>query len=88
MVDYDKLQETLERIVLHFEKTAPTVSNWANDLYIRLAEDIDSVRLVEIRLAGRIYSREEGLMQPSEAANQVFKLMHRLGQDTTGQAGF
>lgn len=90
MIDFDKLQLTLEKIVEHYSRhcPAPTVANWANDLYIRVSEDIDSIRMVEIMLAGRLWNEKEGFTQANEAANQVFKLKHRLGQDTTGDFGF
>jgi hypothetical protein len=88
MIDFDMLQATLEKVVGAYEKTAPTVSDWANDLFIRISEDMDSIRLVEIMMAGRIYNEREGFMGPHEAANQVFKLMHRMGQDTKGHFGF
>lgn len=88
MIDFDMLQATLEKIVGHYEKTAPTVSDWANDLFIRISDDMDSIRMVEIMMAGRIWNEKEGFMDGSNAANQVFKLMHRMGQDTTGHFGF
>ena len=89
MIDFDAIQAGLEKIVSGFEKSAPTVSDWANDLYIRVSEDFDSIRLVEIRAAEMIV-KEWGFYQgsPSLAANMIYKLMHRLGQDTTGHAGF
>jgi hypothetical protein len=90
IIDFDNLQSTLEKIVHYYDRVspAPTVSNWANDLYIRVSEDIDSIRMVEIMMADRLYSERDGMMNPSEAANQVFKLMNRLGQDTTGHCGY
>lgn len=85
MIDFDKLQTTLTAIVNDYEKTAPTVSDWANDLYVRLTDDVDSIRLVEIMAADDIHASK---MHPSYAANKVYKLMNRLGQDTTGHTGF
>lgn len=89
MIDFDAIQAGLEKIVNHFEKSAPTVSNWANDLFIKVSEDFDAIRLVEIRTAERIISDCMGSLNGSSyAANMVYKLKNRLGQDTTGDFGF
>lgn len=87
MIDVDAITTALEAIVGAYEKSAPTVSEWANDLYIRVNERPEEVRLVEILMVRRIRSGMTW-MDPSSAANQVYKLMNRLGQDTRGHFGF
>ena len=85
MLDFGQIKKGLERVVADFEKTAPTVSRWADDLYVRVNERPGDVRLNELVLASILATGEIG---PNLAANYVYKLMHRLGQDTTGHAGF
>jgi len=87
MIDLEAIQAFLARVVAHYEKTAPTVSRWADDLYTRLNEDSYSVRLVEVMQAQALL--EEGRWERADfAANRVYKLMNALGQDTTGHAGY
>lgn len=71
----------------HYEKSAPTVCEYVNDLYSRINERAEEVRLSELFFVGRLL--EEGQwMQPNYAANQVYHLMSRLGMNVTGHAGF
>ena len=81
------IQEQLTAVADHYDKTAPTVTEWANDLYIRINESPETVRLPELTMLSRF--AEEGIwLQPNYAANQVYHLMHRLGMDVTGHVGF
>ena len=90
IIDFDLMQSALEKIVHYYGNVAPapTVSDWANNLYIRVSEDIDSIRMSEIMMVERLWTERDGFTNPSNAANLVYKLMHRLGQDTTGHLGF
>jgi len=83
----DAIRSELEAVAGHYDKAAPTVCDWANGLYARLNDEPDSVRLVELLAVERF--REAGQWEnPNVAANRIYKLMHRLGQDTTGHAGY
>lgn len=85
--DLNNIRSALEIICERYETTAPTVHAWANDLYVRINERPDDVRLSELLTVGRFV--EGGVwLQPNYAANMVYKLQARLGQDTTGHAGF
>ena len=85
---FDLLRDSLTRVCEHYERSAPTVATWANDLYIRMGERPDDVRLSELTTVSALYSPAEGWMHPNYAANTVYKLMARLRQDTTGHAGY
>ncbi len=85
---FEMLRESLAKVCEHYERSAPTVAAWANDLYIRMGERPDDVRLSELTTVTALYSTAEGWMPANFAANTVYKLMSRLGQDTTGHAGF
>ena len=87
MIDLEAIQAFLVHVVAHYEKTAPTVSRWADDLYTRLSDDPYSVRLVEVMQAQALLESDVW-EHPNLAANRVYKLMTALGQDTTGHAGY
>jgi hypothetical protein len=83
----DDFRRFLTEACATYERSAPTVAAYLDDLYVRLNEDPARVRLAELLGAARL--REEGQwMKPNLAANSIYHLMHRLGLDTTGQAGF
>lgn len=87
----DIIEIQLKRLVAgcdHYAKSAPTVREWMNDLYVRLHEDPDAVILSELILLWRLYRGGNDWSPPNYAANLVFHLLTRLGRDTTGQAGF
>lgn len=87
MIDFDAINARLTEIAGRYEKTAPTVSDWANDLYIRIGEKPETVALPELAILARFV--EDGTwMHPNYAANAVYHLLNRLVRDTTGQAGF
>lgn len=87
MPNIKEIRAFLALVVVQYLPSAPTVSDWANDLYIRLAEKMDEVRLVEIVTAQMLL--EEGQwLHPNFAANRIYHLMNRLGQDTTGHIGY
>lgn len=87
MIDIEAIQAFLARVVSYYEKTAPTVSAYADDLYIRLSDDLYSVKLIEVM---RVQALLEGDIweHPNLAANRIYSLMNALGQDTTGHAGY
>ena len=87
MMNVESLLVNLTLTAEHYELTAPTVAQWANDLYERINEQPDTVRLSEMLAVGRFV--ESGVWeQPNYAANRVYHLQQRLGQETTGHAGF
>jgi hypothetical protein len=84
----EAIRRRLTEACRHYEKTAPTVEAWANDLFVRLNENADAVVLSEIVFAEQRLFESGQWMHPNHAANAVYKLLHRLGRDTTGHAGF
>ena len=87
MIDFNAIESFLTEATGHYETSAPTVSTWLDNLYLRVNEDRDNVRLSELQLLMRL--KENGVYaQPNYAANIVFHLQTKLGQDTTGHAGF
>jgi hypothetical protein len=88
MLDFKAIEAAIGEVVDRYEKTAPPVSEWADDVYRRL-RDADTIVLSELVLIRDLKGRDgEEWMQPNYAANRVYKLLNRLGRDTTGSAGF
>jgi hypothetical protein len=70
-----------------YRKTAPTVCEWVDGLYVRMQDAPERVSYFELLHLYRL--RVEGQWEPANyAANRIYKVMDRLGQDTTGHAGF
>lgn len=87
MIDFDMIEQRLTDACDRYEKTAPTVAEYCNGLYERIQSDPDHVVLSELRFVQ--YLVDDGTWQhPNYAANNLYKLMYRLGKDTTGHAGF
>lgn len=59
----------------HYEKTAPTVHAFCDDLYIRMNENPQSVTLFELRKVSYLRDSEQW-MQPNFAANFIYHLMN------------
>lgn len=87
MFDIHAISAHLTAVCDHYERTAPTVRDWADALYVRIGDEADGVRLSEVMTAVGL-NDADGWLPPPLAANRVYKLMSRLGQDTTGHAGF
>jgi hypothetical protein len=86
-LDLDGTLRLIEEAVARYDRTAPTVVAYLDDLYRRVVERPRDVRLVELLRVHRL--RECGTwLTGNGAANLVYHLMHELGMDTTGQVGF
>lgn len=72
----------LTDVAERYEKTAPTVEQWCDFL---AADGGHKTTLADVTLVHRLATETT---PPSTAANLVYHLNHRLGRDTTGQAGF
>ncbi len=87
MFDFDKFLTFLEDACNHYAKSAPTVSDYCDDLYRRVNNGGDNVRLSEMTTA--MILKENGEWEhPNFASNRIYKLMDRLGMNTTGHTGF
>ena len=83
----DDIDTQLTAIADHYEKSAPTVNEWANDVCIRISEKPETVVLPELLFVGRLQENGEWLAA-NYAANQLYHLLHRLGRDVSGHAGY
>lgn len=86
-MDLDKTVKLIEDGCSQYEKSSPYVSNYLNDLYIRICEAPDEVVLSELLFASRLV--DSGIwLHPNTAQNDLYHLMTRLNLDTTGMIGF
>lgn len=84
--DYDKFDRFVCEASDYYEKSAPTVEAYLDDLYRRVNSG-KPVQLREILTISKLW--EEGIwLQPNYAANLIYHLMYSIGLDTSGQAGF
>lgn len=80
--DFEACRKFLEEAVTHYEASAPTVSQYCDELYIRLG-DSDRIDLTEITTIQQL-KENDCWEQPNYAANRVYKLRDSLGQSTVG----
>jgi hypothetical protein len=72
----------------HYERTAPTVRDHLDGMYLRM---VDRKPVTWIEIAGVLQLRDLETFEwehPNYAANRIYKLRHELGMDVTGHAGF
>lgn len=69
-----------------YEKTAPTVRDHCDDLFVRMNEKPFSVTLGELNRVSGLW--RDGWMHPNYAANLIYKLRQELKMDTIGYTGF
>jgi hypothetical protein len=51
-------------------------------------EEPEHVSFLEVLALATVMTMDGSPMSPQFAANYVYKIMNKLGQDTTGHAGF
>jgi hypothetical protein len=85
---YEEVRRLAEGACLHYEKSAPTVSRWADRLFVMVDEEPEHVSFLEVLALFKVMDADGSPMSPQFAANYVYKIMDKLGQDTTGHAGF
>ena len=73
------VEKQAEEACIHYEKSSPVVSRWADDLYMRLTDDLYSVTMREIRTLDALI--DGGIWSGSNLAqNQVYKCLEAQGQ--------
>jgi hypothetical protein len=87
IIDWQAFYTFLENAVSEYQKTAPTVADYCDHLYRRINNAPNTVFLQELLTVERLLENGQWML-PNYAANTIYKLMHSLGIDTTGHAGF
>lgn len=87
-IDLVEAQNFIKQAMSHYAQKAPGwFTDWLDDLYIRLGENWREITLDEVASLSRLY--EEGDWMPQTlAVNAIYKLLDRLGRDTTGIIGY
>jgi hypothetical protein len=88
-INTDTLQAFIQDACIHYEKSSPAVSNYLDNLYIRVSEDTQHVSLFELLRTHQLYDVEsEQWMNPNLAQNTVYKTLDILEMNTTGMIDF
>lgn len=85
--DAEKFMATLSAVVFHYERSAPIVARWAEDLYQKVQESPEKVTMRDMVVVLTIVTGDT-LTPPAAAANYVYKHLAASGYDTTGLADF
>ena len=86
MIDIDGMMKALSEICKQYEKTAPAVSQWADDLYMRLQEEPDTIMLGELMIINHLMA--DGWLSPNHAQNTLYHRLDRLGMSTVGMIDY
>lgn len=87
-LDIKSARKFIEQALKHYqEQKAPAwFTDWLDELYIRLHEDLKGVSLYEMAILARLY--ENGWIGQPFAVNMIYKMFDHLGRDTTGIIGY
>lgn len=67
----------------NYEKSAPAVRDYLDELYARIEREPVRVMLAEMLFVERLQC-EDGWLHPNYAQNQLVHLLERLGRESTG----
>lgn len=87
-LDTNAFKQFLAEAVKHYAESAPRLSEWLEEMYIRLGEeDWKTITLEEIQQIQYLYA-DECWLGAEWAQNNIYRLLNRMGKDTTRIAGF
>ncbi len=79
----EAFRQFLKEAVLHYEKSAPALSVWLDEMYIRLGEpEWKTITLEEIQQIQYLYA-DDCWLNAANAANNIYRLLNRMGKDTS-----
>lgn len=78
--DYHALRSFLEAACAHYERSAPALSTWLDELYIALNEAPATVTVFELFQLQQLRMNEEW-EHPNYAQNRWYKVRELRGQD-------
>ena len=79
MIDYDLIDKNIILVCTAFERTAPVVSRWADDLYMRIHDNPREALLGEIITIQALIA-DGSLLQANYAQNVVYKWLENNSQ--------
>lgn len=84
----EKFKQFLAEAVRHYEQSAPRLSSWLDEMYIRLGEpEWKTITLEEIQQIQYLYV-DDCWLAAEWAQNNIYRMLNRMGKDTTKIAGF
>lgn len=84
----EKCKTFLAEAVQHYAESAPRLSTWLEEMYIRLGEEgWKTITLEEIQQIQYLYV-DDCWLAAEWAQNNIYRLLNRQGKDTTKIAGF
>jgi hypothetical protein len=86
-LDIDAARLFAECAAKHYEKAPGWLFNWLDEMYIRLGENWGPITLDELATLAKLQDGEYWLAE-QYTCNTVYKLLDRLGRDTTGIMGY
>jgi hypothetical protein len=87
-LDTEGFRQFLQSAVLHYEQSAPRLSAWLDEMYIRMGEeDWKTITLEEIQQIQYLYA-DDCWLNPANAQNNIYRMLNRQGKDTEAIAGF
>lgn len=87
-LDTEAFKQFLAEGVKHYEQNAPRLSNWLDEMYMRLGEeDWKTITLEEIQQIQYLYA-DGCWLNAANAQNNIYRLLNRMGKDTKAIAGF
>jgi len=82
-IDIDLIRSKLSSCCFQYEKTAPVVSRWADELYMTLSENASLVTVWELMVLDKLDADGEWI-NANYAQNMVYKCMDSLNKNTSG----
>lgn len=84
----EKFKTFLTEAVKHYAENAPHLSEWLDGMYIRLGEEAwKTITLEEIQQIQYLYA-DNCWLNPSNAENNIYRLLNRQGQDASKVLGY
>ena len=76
---WEAARTAAEAVCIQYTESSPVTSRWADNLFVRLDEDMESVTMMDLQVLGRFL--ENGIWADAHLAqNMVYKLMKERGQ--------
>jgi hypothetical protein len=87
LIDYSKFEEGIQALMLAYEKAAPAVADWVEDVYVRAGKSPETVSMADLHFLGQLFS-EDGPIHPHLAQNALVHHLRRTGKSTNGLLSF
>jgi hypothetical protein len=87
-LDISAARRFIQVALLRYDQAPAWFENWLNGLYTRLGDNARSVTLDEMLTLSSLEETSGQFMSEPLAMNTVYKMLDRLGRDTSGIIGY